>query len=76
MIIPHERLDQETLLALIEEFVTRDGTRFTPVRITTGSEGAEGVEVVSGLESDSRIATRGSFVLKSELLKGQTEGGN
>jgi cobalt-zinc-cadmium efflux system membrane fusion protein len=56
-------------------FVTRDGRRFTPVRITTGSEAAEGVEVVSGLEHDSRIATHGSFVLKSELLKGQTEGG-
>ena len=25
MIIPHQRLDRETLLALIEEFVTRDG---------------------------------------------------
>lgn len=31
MIIPHEQLEPDTLRALVEEFVTRDGTDHTDV---------------------------------------------
>lgn len=33
MIIPLDMLDEKTLQAVIEEFVTRDGTEFTDVGI-------------------------------------------
>jgi len=33
MIIPLDALDQKTLRAVIEEFVTRDGTELTDVKI-------------------------------------------
>jgi len=57
-------------------FVADDGGRFTPRPVTIGADAEGGVEVVSGLTSGERIATRGAFVLKSELMKGRGDGGN
>lgn len=34
MIIPHEQLSRDTLLNLIEEFVTRDGTDYGSVEMS------------------------------------------
>jgi cobalt-zinc-cadmium efflux system membrane fusion protein len=73
-VIPREAI--QTLDGADVVFVAREGNRFVPVRITTGTEADDGVEVASGLDGAPRIATRGGFVLKSELLKGQTKGGD
>jgi len=72
-VVPREAI--QTVDGADVVFVTVDGQRFTPVRVTAGTEGEDGVEILSGLNGDSRIVTRGSFVLKSELLKSQVEGG-
>ncbi len=51
-------------------FVTADGTHFTPRALKTLPPIAGEVEVTDGLRAGNRIATTGSFLLKSDLLKG------
>lgn len=38
MIIPHDQLETETLVALIEEFVTRDGTDYGVQEMSLGEK--------------------------------------
>jgi multidrug efflux pump subunit AcrA (membrane-fusion protein) len=51
-------------------FVTRDGTTFRVQAVTVGSRPAGKAEIVDGLRPGDRIVSTGSFVVKSELLKG------
>ena len=54
-----------------------DGSgRFRARPVETGAETPGGVEIVSGLRPGERIATRGAFVLKSELLKTSVQAEN
>jgi cobalt-zinc-cadmium efflux system membrane fusion protein len=57
-------------------FVATDGGRFAPRPVQVGADAESGVEILSGLSGGERIATRGAFVLKSELMKGRGEAGN
>jgi len=41
--------------------------------VQTGREQGEWIEVLGGLEAGQRIVTRGSFLVKSALLKGTLE---
>jgi len=43
--------------------------------VAIGSEADGWVEVRSGVEEDEAVATTGSFLLKSELLRGTMSGG-
>jgi cobalt-zinc-cadmium efflux system membrane fusion protein len=55
-------------------FVREGETRFVRRDIVTGEEVDGAVEVAAGLKEGEAVVTEGSFVLKSELLKGEMEG--
>jgi cobalt-zinc-cadmium efflux system membrane fusion protein len=48
---------------------------FRPQTVETGRSAGGMVEIVSGLKEGVRYAVKGSFILKSELKKGELEGG-
>lgn len=52
-------------------FVTADGNEFEPRKVELGRRAGGLVEVVSGLKEGERYVAKGSFLLKSELLKGE-----
>jgi len=52
-------------------FVTENGTEFEPRKVETGRASGGMAEVVSGLKEGERYAVKGSFLLKSELMKGE-----
>ncbi len=49
--------------------VDDDATHFMPVRLTLGFDAGDRYEVIAGLTGGETIVTRGSFILKNELLK-------
>lgn len=53
-----------------------DGDGFVARAVTIGRTDGEWTEIVSGLKAGERIATRGSFILKSELLKSEAGHGH
>jgi multidrug efflux pump subunit AcrA (membrane-fusion protein) len=52
-------------------FVAADGGTFTKRTVTVGREQSGRVEITDGLREGERVATKGSFLLKSEMLKSQ-----
>ena len=48
---------------------------FRPEAVETGRYSGGMVEIVSGIKEGNRYAVKGSFILKSELKKGELEGG-
>ncbi len=48
---------------------------FRPQAVDTGRSAGGMVEIISGLKEGTRYAVKGSFILKSELKKGELEGG-
>ncbi|NQV24658.1 MAG: efflux RND transporter periplasmic adaptor subunit [Rhodopirellula sp.] len=49
-------------------FVADAADRFRRVKVQTGENGEDRVEIVSGLNVGDRVVTHGAFILKSELL--------
>lgn len=52
-------------------FVTEDGTEFEPRKVELGRASGGMAEVLSGLKEGERYAAKGSFLLKSEMQKGE-----
>lgn len=52
-------------------FVALDGNRFEKRVVKLGEEQQGRVQVVEGLKAGEKIVTEGSFILKSEMLKGE-----
>lgn len=52
-------------------FVATSDTRFEKRVVKTGLEQHGRVQIVDGLKEGERVVTTGSFILKSELLKGE-----
>ena len=52
-------------------FVTEDGTEFEPRKVELGRASGGMAEVVAGLKEGERYAVKGSFLLKSEMQKGE-----
>lgn len=52
-------------------FVAEEETEFAPRPVQTGRTAAGLVEIVSGLNEGENYAVKGSFILKSELKKGE-----
>jgi multidrug efflux pump subunit AcrA (membrane-fusion protein) len=50
-------------------FVTENNGVFTPREVEVGVESGGWTEILSGLQAGEKIATAGSFLLKSELAK-------
>ena len=57
-------------------FVPAGENRFTAVEVRTGAESGREVEIVEGVSAGTKVVTRGSFVLKSELSKEAMSGGH
>jgi RND family efflux transporter MFP subunit len=69
LVIPDEALQKMDDDQVV--FVAASDTRFEKRVIKTGLEQHGHVQVVDGLKEGDRIVTTGSFILKSELLKGE-----
>ncbi len=52
-------------------FVALGGNKFEKRTVKLGEEQQGRVQVLEGLKADEKIATEGSFILKSEMLKGE-----
>ncbi len=52
-------------------FVALDGNKFEKRIVKLGLEQAGRVQILSGVKAGENIVTEGSFILKSEMLKGQ-----
>lgn len=52
-------------------FVALDGNRFEKRVVKVGEERQGRVQVVEGLKEGEKVVTEGSFILKSEMLKGE-----
>ncbi len=52
-------------------FVTENGTDFEPRKVELGRTSGGMAEVVAGLKEGERYAAKGSFLLKSEMQKGE-----
>lgn len=66
-------ISDQALQTLAEEqivFVALSDTKFEKRTIKTGLEQRGRVQVLAGLKEGERVVTEGSFILKSELLKG------
>ncbi len=51
-------------------FVREDDTLFVPRKVVLGASANGYVEVLKGLEEGEQVATTGSFLMKTEVLKG------
>lgn len=69
LIIPDESL--QTMENQQVVFVVANKNQFTKRIVTVGREHAGQAEIVEGLEEGDQVVTRGSFILKSELLKSE-----
>ncbi|MFT5425011.1 MAG: cobalt-zinc-cadmium efflux system membrane fusion protein [Phycisphaerales bacterium] len=49
--------------------VNDEGTVFQPARLTLGFDTGDRYEVLSGLSGGERVVTKGSYILKNEILK-------
>jgi len=50
-------------------FVALAGDAFEPRPVATGRSIEGLIQITSGLKGDERVAARGSFILKSQLLR-------
>jgi cobalt-zinc-cadmium efflux system membrane fusion protein len=57
-------------------FIPAGENRFTAVEVRTGAESGREIEIVEGVSAGTKVVTRGSFVLKSELSKEAMSGGH
>ncbi len=71
LVIPEKsvRSDQEQPFVFV---ALRDG-RFQKRVVKPGQEEGDRVQVIDGLKAGDKIVTDGSFILKSELLKGDIQ---
>jgi multidrug efflux pump subunit AcrA (membrane-fusion protein) len=61
-----QRIDEQEIV-----FVATDPHTFTKRIVKTGRRQSGKVEIVDGLKEGERVVTKGSFLLKSELLKSE-----
>jgi cobalt-zinc-cadmium efflux system membrane fusion protein len=56
-------------------FVGESQTRFRPRKLRLGCESGDFYEVLEGLKGDEAVVTQGSFLLRTEILKGSIGAG-
>jgi multidrug efflux pump subunit AcrA (membrane-fusion protein) len=69
LIIPDTAMQSEENNAIA--FIALDATRFEKRVIKTGMEQKGQVQVLEGIKEGEKVVTQGSFILKSEMLKGE-----
>jgi multidrug efflux pump subunit AcrA (membrane-fusion protein) len=55
-------------------YVAEEGGKYEEKAVELGRIQGDYVEIVSGLEPGSKVVTKGTFVLKSEKVKGELKG--
>jgi cobalt-zinc-cadmium efflux system membrane fusion protein len=74
LVVPEDALQEVDGKKVL--FVTDEKQEeFRPETVEVGRSAGGMVEIVSGLKEGTRYAVKGSFILKSELKKGELEGG-
>ena len=56
-------------------FVSPSRDKFIPRKIEVGTVYEGGYEILGGLAAGEKVATTGSFLLKTEILRGQIGAG-
>ena len=69
MLIPDSALQTDGEEQIV--FVALDGNKFEKRIVKLGLEQAGRVQILDGVKAGENIVTEGSFILKSEMLKGQ-----
>lgn len=69
LLIPDSALETDGENQIV--FVALDGNKFEKRVVKLGMEQSGRVQILDGLKVGERIVTRGGFILKSEMLKGQ-----
>jgi len=73
LLVPKSAVQWEGCCNLV--FVRESQTRYRPRKLRLGCEAGDFYEVVEGLSGDEAIVTQGSFLLKTEILKGSIGAG-
>ena len=68
MFVPEDALQEIGGQSVV--FVSEDGTHFRTQAVRTGIHSGGQAEIVNGLQPGERIVVNGSFMVKSEMLKG------
>jgi multidrug efflux pump subunit AcrA (membrane-fusion protein) len=69
LIIPDKALQSDEEGWMV--FVALNSTKFEKHSVKTGLEQHGRVQVLEGLKEGEKVVTEGSFILKSEMLKGE-----
>jgi cobalt-zinc-cadmium efflux system membrane fusion protein len=69
VLVPKEAVQWEGCCNVAFLRADDEGTHFRPVRLTLGFDAGDRYEVLEGLAGGETIVTRGSFILKNEILK-------
>jgi cobalt-zinc-cadmium efflux system membrane fusion protein len=72
-LVPRESLQRAEDVQLV--FVALAPDRYEARRVRTGSTLGDLVEILDGIEPGERVAVRGSFLLKTETLRGSIGAG-
>lgn len=72
LLIPDSALQTESDNQIV--FVALDGNKFEKRVVKLGLEQAGRVQILDGVKAGEKVVTDGSFILKSEMLKGQLGG--
>jgi membrane fusion protein, heavy metal efflux system len=67
VLIPRDAVQWEGCCNIV--FTKRDDATFKPMAVSLGRETPRGYEVLAGLTGGETIVTRGSYLLKTEILK-------
>jgi cobalt-zinc-cadmium efflux system membrane fusion protein len=73
VLVPQEAVQWEGCCNVV--FVRRSDTVYEPRKVTLGCATTGGYEVLAGLDHDEPVVTTGSFLLKTEILKGSIGAG-
>ncbi len=73
LVVPADSVQWEGCCNVV--FAKRDETSFKPVAVTLGRRAGQGYEVLAGLQGGETVVTRGSYILKTEILKGSIGAG-
>lgn len=73
--VPKDAVQWEGCCNVVFVRTNETGTEFRPRKVHLGVESGDRFEVLSGLKGDEVLATRGSYLLKTELMKGSIGAG-
>lgn len=71
--VPQEAVQTDGCCQLV--FVRQDEALFEPRKVVLGASANGFVEIIAGLAESEQVATTGSFLMKTELLKGNLGAG-